>query len=83
MTCHSVWSNTLDVSAAAKMHFIPSMDEKPVDAQTIDHRVGDLGWDLSTEKIRGVIRLLKGLACQPPPEDDRWRSFRQTDLVRR
>lgn len=61
MTCHSVWSNTLDISTAAKVHFILSMDEQPMDAETIEDRAGNLGWDLSGQRIRMVISFLESL----------------------
>lgn len=61
ITEHAIWKDSMDISAAAKMHFILSQTEKPMDVDSIEECAGKLGWTLDRHKIKGVTGFLASL----------------------
>jgi len=70
---HDIWESTMDISAAAKIHFILSQSKTPLNVQAIEEHAKELGWTLEANKIKSVVAFLESLALvrtQPEPTDN-------------
>ncbi len=58
---HDIWKSTMDISAAAKIHFIFSRSKTPLSVPAIEEHAEELGWTLEADKIRSVTGFMESL----------------------